>query len=119
MSDYSAVEIALSQGADPAMLCATCPWDRTCLTPPSMTKSEIDQKIDEFSRKDDEEMAKARAEGGQQSMPVATLLGALMFGGKDTAAQICPVFALRLRSSGGRQIADGLKASMQKWDDGS
>ena len=59
------------------------------------------------------------AAGKPAGMPVTLLMTAVTLGGRDTAAQICPVFALRLRSSGGRQIADGLKDSMQKWDDQS
>lgn len=51
------------------------------------------------------------------AMPVATLVTAMTYAGKDLAAQLCPVFALRLRSSGGRRIADSLKDAMQAWDD--
>jgi|HubBroStandDraft_2_1064218.scaffolds.fasta_scaffold63270_2 hypothetical protein len=50
-------------------------------------------------------------------MPVSTLLTALTLGGRDTAAQVCPVFALRLRSSTGRDIADSIRSTMKNWDD--
>ncbi len=117
MSDYSAVQKALTSGADPAMLCATCPWDRTCLAPPTMTTGEIDAKVNEARAEDDKRRAEAQALGKPPDMPVGSLMTALVFAGKDTSAQVCPVFTLRLRSSNGRQIADGLKASMQRWDD--
>ena len=119
MSDYSAVQQALEDGAQPSMLCATCPWDRTCVTPPAMTKAEIDAKVAEASRKDDERAAEARASGQQVPMPVGSLLTALTFGARDTMGQFCPVFSLRLRSSGGRGIADSVKSAMQGWDDES
>lgn len=117
MSDYSAVQKALGEGADPAMLCATCPWDRTCITPPTMTKAEVDARIAEASKTDDQRMAEAALAGKEPGMPVGSLLTALTLGGRDTMGQFCPVFALRLRSSGGREIADSLKSSMQRWDD--
>ena len=59
----------------------------------------------------------ARMMGRDEGMPTGSLLTALMFAGKDTSAQVCPVFALRLRSSGGRKIADTFKGLMQGWDD--
>ncbi len=119
MSDYQAVSKALESGASPAMLCQTCPWDRTCLTPPSMTSAEINAKMQEAAQDEDKKAQEAAAAGKSPGMPIGSLMTAVIFAGKDTSAQVCPVFALRLRSSGGRQIADGLKASMQAWDDES
>lgn len=119
MSDYNAVQKALSGGADPAMLCATCPWDRYCLTPPTMTRAEIDAYLEKAKADDERNMAKAQRNGENPGMPIGGLLTALTFGGRDTSAQICPVFAVRLKSSGGRRIADTLKAAMQGWDDQS
>lgn len=117
MTDYHAVQKALSEGADPAMLCATCPWDRNCLTPPTMTRAEIDAQIAKATAEDEQRLTKARAEGKEAGMPVGSLMTALVVGGRDTSAQICPVFAVRLKSSGGRRVADTLKATMQGWDD--
>ena len=50
-------------------------------------------------------------------MPAGSLMTALVYGARDTQSQVCPVFALRLRSSGGRKIADSLRVAMQGWDD--
>ena len=117
MSDYTAVKKALTDGAQPAMLCATCPWDRTCVSPPTMTSAEIDAQMAEAAKQDDQKLTEARATGQDPGLPAGTLMTALAYAGKDTSAQVCPVFALRLRSSGGRQIADAMKATMQGWDD--
>jgi hypothetical protein len=116
-SDYQPVQKALAGGGDPAMLCATCPWDRNCFSPPSMTSAEIDRHVAEAARKDEQQAQEARMMGRPAVMPAGTLMAALVFAGKDTAAQVCPVFALRLRSSGGRKIADTFKGLMQEWDD--
>jgi hypothetical protein len=118
-ADYRAVDDALNSGADPAMLCATCPWDRYCISPPTMSRAEVEKQIAEAERKDKEEAAARRAAGREAQMPVGMLLSALTIGGRDKTAPICPVLALRLRSSGGRQIVDRLKAGMQSWDDAS
>ena len=117
MSDYQAVQKALAAGADPGMLCTTCPWDRTCISPPSMTKAEIDAEIAKASADDDKRAAAARLAGEPAPMPTGSLMTALVYGAKDTQSQVCPVFALRLRSSGGRKIADSLRVAMQGWDD--
>ena len=117
MSDYQAVQKALSNGSDPVMLCATCPWDRNCVTPPTMTSADVEQQIEQAAAQDRAEAEQAQMSGRQAKMPVGSLMTALIYGGKDTSAQVCPVFALRLRSSGGRKIADTFKGLMQEWDD--
>jgi hypothetical protein len=119
MTDYKPVQDALASGADPAMLCTTCPWDRNCITPPSMTSAEVEAKIKKATDEDMAKAAQARATGQAEAMPVGSLLTALTLGGRDTSAQVCPVFALRLKSSGGRQIAESVRSSMQSWDDAS
>ena len=119
MTDFQAVSKALAGGADPAMLCATCPWDRNCVTPPTMTTADVEAQIAEAARKDDEHLAQARIAGVDPGLPTGSLLTALVVGGRDTSAQVCPVFALRLKSSGGREIADSIRSSMQAWDDAS
>jgi hypothetical protein len=116
-TDYQAVQKALAAGTDPAMLCATCPWDRNCFSPPTMTAADVEQQIREAKAKDERAAEMARLSGRDPAMPVGTLMTALIYGGKDTSAQVCPVFGLRLRSSGGRKIADTFKALMQEWDD--
>ena len=116
-SDYQNVQKALTGGADPAMLCTTCPWDRNCITPPEMTAADIEARMQEGAAKDRQLAAEARAAGRDPGVPTGTLLTALMFAGRDLSAYVCPVFSLRLRSSGGRKIADTFKAQMQEWDD--
>lgn len=114
---YNAVKEALARGADPSMLCGTCPWDRNCLTPPSMTSSDIQKLQDEAEEQDKIQMAEARERGEKPGMPMGSLMTALVFAGKDQQATICPVFSARLRSSSGRVIADVLKNQMTNWDD--
>ena len=115
MSDYQPVKKALEAGTDPVMICMTCPWDRNCVTPPSMTAQDIDQEIEKAALKD-----QAPADPAQQAqgrLPMATLMTALIYGGKDTALQACPVLALRLRSGDGRKIAGTVRELMQGWAD--
>jgi len=120
VADYNAVQDALAKGTDPAMLCSTCPWDRYCITPPTMTRADIEAQITKATALDEAESVKRRETGQSHSdVPVGTLMATLMFAGKDTAGTLCPVFSLRLRSSTGRTIADGIKGTMQKWDDQS
>lgn len=107
MSDYKQVEDELARGTAPALLCATCPWDRLCITPPSMSRQEIDRKIAEAEQKD-----KARDPLGTQ-MPAQMLMTAITLGGRDQMGTLCPVFALRLRGPDGREIADGVRALMR------
>lgn len=118
-SDYQSVKQSLQGGADPAMLCATCPWDRNCVMPPTMSSAEIEAQMEDAKRQDEQNAAAAKAAGKDPGMPAGILLTALAYAGKDTSAQVCPVFALRLRSSGGRVIADRFKSLMQAWDDQS
>lgn len=119
MTDYEPVKKALSEGLDPSMLCQTCPWDRPCITPPAMTAAEVKAHLDKAAREDEARLARTGGGGADSCLSAiaGTLMTAMAYGGKDTAAQVCPVFALRLRSSAGRGIADSLRESMQGWDD--
>jgi hypothetical protein len=117
-ADYKRVADALATGADPAMLCTTCPWDRFCVVPPTMTAAEVADAIKKAEADDAAKAEKARAEGKPDSMPIGALLTAVTVGGRDQQATVCPVFAARLRSSNGRNIVDGLKVQMKGWDDG-
>lgn len=117
MGDYKKVAEALQAGAEPKMLCATCPWDRYCITPPSMTAGEVEQQMADAKKKDDEAAAKAKAEGKQGGMPMSTLLMGLAIGAADKTATVCPVFVARLRAGSGRAIVDSIKSQMQGWDD--
>lgn len=113
MSDYRTVAEALASGASPKMLCMTCPWDRYCVTPPTMTRQDVEKKMKDAAAKDQAKEEK----GGAQGMPINTLLNLVTYASKDIEALICPVFALRLRASEGRVIVDGLKARMKEWTD--
>lgn len=119
MSDYTAVQKALADGAEPGMLCATCPWDRNYVSPPTMTSAEIEAQIEKAASEDDRRAAEAKLTGQEVPLPVGSLMMAIAVGGKDTSGQLCPVFALRLRSGGGRKIADLVQSAMQSWDDES
>lgn len=114
MSDYKSVKDALGRGVEPALLCSTCPWDRFCITPPSMTSSEVDAEIAKATQKDEDA---AKAEDGKGSFPIGMLLSTVLLSGKDTEASLCPVFALRLRSGDGGVLATGLRDQMRAWDD--
>jgi hypothetical protein len=118
MNDYPQVQQALATGADPAMLCATCPWDRNCVTPPTMTSGEIEAQLKQAAQEDQQRAAAAAAAGQQTGIPHGVLLTMLSVGGRDTMGLLCPVFALRLRSAAGRGMADQVKAIMQGFDDG-
>lgn len=114
MSNYKGVSDALAEGADPAMLCMTCPWDRLCITPPKMTRQEIEDAKGKSRRDDEIAMEKARIEGkAGGAFPVGTLLTGLLYAGKDTAADICPVLALRLRTDEGQQIVGLVRTHMK------
>lgn len=104
MSDYSIVTTALKDGTDPDELCRTCPWTRACIEPPTMTAMDIERLQNE---------AKERDAADSDSRGAASLIGALLFAGKDTTAQVCPVFAIRLRSEEGRQVVADLRERMR------
>lgn len=117
MNDYTRVEEALKKGVDPVHLCMTCPWDRFCITPPTMTSDEVDSRIKEAETKDNERNL-AAGKSPRDSMPIGMMLSTLMLAGKDRQAEICPVLSLALRTKIGEQLSRTLKAFMQKDDDG-
>jgi hypothetical protein len=117
MHDYSPVLKALSEGTQPAMLCATCPWPRNCINPPVMTRTEVTDALAEARQADEANKQAAVAAGLPAPAPAATLLAMATIGDRDVSAMVCPVLALRLQSSGGGVIAAGLKTAMQDWDD--
>lgn len=105
---YNEVQEALVKGADPAMLCMTCPWDRNCVTPPAMTYAQVSQQ-----------MKDAQARDKREKSATHTLIAIATIGSSHLTAMVCPVFALRLRSSAGRDLADTVKQGMQNWDEAS
>lgn len=108
MSAYQNVTEQLESGIAPDVLCATCPWDRLCVSPPSMSRQDVDSRIKAEAEKD-----KARRPG---EMPINTLLTALVVAGNATTGEQCPVFSLRLRGPDGRQIADAIRTHMRGLD---
>jgi hypothetical protein len=74
-----------------------------------MSSQEIQRQIDAATQKEEAE------DPSGKRMPVGSLLTAIVYAGKDTAGQLCPVFALRLRGPDGRVLADGLRQTMRTW----
>lgn len=103
------VREALKTGADPHMMCATCPWDRTCIKPPAMTTGDVEEALDPNTIREEV--------GKDGDFLFASVLKAMTLGGRDTAAPICPVLADRLRGSEGKRIADALRELMVSWAD--
>lgn len=105
MSDYSSVKQAMEAGTPHEVICATCPWDRLCISPPAMSGAQVDEMLAESkTRKDDED-------GG--GYLARALMTTLMFAGRDTQAQLCPVFSVKLSSPDGRAIADNIRTQMR------
>lgn len=102
----------LSSGIPAELICATCPWDRLCVKPPTVSSAEIDRRMKEAEQQDD------TRDPMQSKMPVATLLTVLTFAGKDKLGELCPVFAARLTGPDGRLVADGIRAQMRDWKGG-
>lgn len=101
MSNYQSVSDALDRGVEPEYICQTCPWDRLCINPPAMTRGEVEAKM---PRKNGEPIADKDV--------TKSLLDVILFAGKDTQAQVCPVLAVRLRSAEGKEVADTIRSIM-------
>jgi hypothetical protein len=107
VSNPDAIKKALKEGADSRMLCMTCSWDRLCLTPPSMTAGDIEEQMNKMAQ------PKEGSDKGENIM--GSLMGALIYAGKDTQATLCPVMVNRLHSSDGRKIVDQIRSMMVEW----
>jgi len=107
VSDYAAVKGQLQQGIDPTLLCAACPWDRLCVTPPAMTTDEVSAKMSEV---ESPSPSASRSEGEQALAKL--LFTAVAYGGRDTQATLCPVLAAEMRSPQGRELNEVLRAKM-------
>lgn len=103
----------LERGTPAEVICATCPWDRLCVQPPSMSEQEYRRAVDEAERKDRE-----RDPLGTK-MPAGMLMTALTLGSHVSSGQLCPVFALRLRGPDGRKVADGVRELMRAYGEAS
>lgn len=105
MSDYTQVKKAMEAGTPHELICQTCPWDRLCITPPAMSGAQVDDMLAEAKA------PKLDEEG--DGFLTRALLTTMMFAGKDTQAQLCPIFSTKLTSPAGRQMADGIRAQMR------
>lgn len=117
MSDYKRVQQALESGQEPHLICATCPWDRHCVLPPQMMRSEVEEANRKAREEEEQRAWAASLLGKKPEFPIGTLMTAVIYAGRDVQAECCPVFALRLRTSAGKVVADNLKSLMQGWDD--
>jgi hypothetical protein len=73
-----------------------------------------------------EQMVK-RALGGEETnetieasaigMIMSTAMTSLLYANKDIQAFVCPVLAVRMQGSEGREIADTVRSLMRDWDD--
>jgi hypothetical protein len=107
---YPQVAEALKNGADPNMLCMTCPWDRHCLTPPIMTSAEVEAEIEKAKQEDERRMREAAVSGTDPGLPMGSLVTIMAVGGRDTLAKLCPVLALRLRMPEGERSRSSCRA---------
>lgn len=101
-----AVSDQLKRGIQPELLCATCPWDRLCVTPPRMSPEEVAAKMAEAANK-------AQAPGANGSQVLGEIMvTALAYGGRASTAELCPVLALRMRGAEGRAVNDLVRERM-------
>lgn len=110
---HEQVKKELAAGTPAELICATCPWDRLCVMPPTMSSQEIERQISEAERQD------AERDPEKRGMPLGMLMTALALGGKDATGTLCPVFALRLRGPDGRIVADAIRTTMRTWGEAS
>lgn len=73
--------------------CSTCPWNKLCIQPPSMTRAEIDNKVNSSLGKMNSD--KEDKEGGA----IGAMMTAVMLGGRDRECFACEVFVDKLRES--------------------
>lgn len=85
--------------------CVTCQWNKYCIEPPSMTKEEVEEKLN----KSKEEVIPE--EGGTGKL-LGGLMTTLFFSGKDLECKVCPVFAQQLRES--PELSQKIKDIMKK-----
>lgn len=69
--------------------CSTCPWNKNCIEPPSMTKEDVEKTVEEMEEKG----------GSKEGKLMSGLMSALVFVGKDKECHACPVFIEKLRQS--------------------
>ena len=102
---HEAAKKEIAAGTPLEVICATCPWDRLCVHPPTMTTQQVDQRIEQTASVVDGRSDRERA--------AALIVAASVFGGKDMVGAVCPVLALRLRDD--RQVSDGIRGMMRAY----
>ena len=86
-------------------ICANCQWNKQCIEPPNMTEDEVKAEIglDEKPNIDSREDA-------EKSL-LSTMMKAVVFGGEDKKAIVCPILADALRS--GPEVSLAVRNIMQ------
>ena len=87
--------------------CASCTWDKFCLSPPTMTSEEVE------SRTKPKPPAERAVEGEEKKDSLlGDMLNIMMFSGKDTECRACPQLISRLRE--GPELSNYIKSFMQE-----
>ena len=94
----------MNRSVESQIECVSCTWNKFCVEPPSMTKEEVDKKIEEAK-------SEVREKGGAEGEMFAGLLSTMMYTGKDSECPACPVFIKRLRES--PDLANHIKEYMK------
>ena len=85
-----------------------CPWDRRCINPPTMTRSEVRAKT-EPPTPPTSDLGKSESE----KQLFTGLLNVMMFANKDRTVSVCPVLALRLSLPEGEEVAVTVRGLMK------
>lgn len=106
MSTYTDVTQALDRGVEPKELCSTCPWDRHCVNPPTVSRAEVEAKTAPPAGLDAEDAGQAT------KALVRGLLDLVIYVGKDRQLEACPVLAAELAGPGGCALHDAVRTHM-------
>lgn len=105
---YADVRSQIKEGVPPEVICTTCPWSRPCMSPPDISSRQVTDAIRDMERE-------GRKKGINPAQ--AILAAASVYGGRDSAAQLCPVLLVRFTGPDGRRIADGMRETMRNWQE--
>ncbi len=86
--------------------CASCPWDKLCIRPPSMTEAEVKEKME---RERPSNPNDPKAEDGAL---LGSMLSAIFFAGKDRECIACTAFITKLREN--PELSNRIRAIMQE-----
>ena len=114
MNDFKTVSEELEAGTPPDVLCAMCPWTRTCVEPSGMTQAEYDRQIDKAKVEDNQRSEDRRAEGKPDAGPpiMGQMMTMLALGSQVGSAKLCPVFAARFSLD--RALSDSIRTAMRE-----